>query len=399
MDKQIKLYSVDTRSFYNTEEQEINNKLIEVTMNLNSLKDYYIVVYAKEQIIKLNIKEKTNYEFKDLEDFCNKKQNKHTKKYINTLIKSNKDYSKSKELQEILAQNEYYNEWTYNERKTKTNVGKKSKLELLKNELETKIGINTVVRNLIPTKANFHNEVATFDSDLVRMLKLPINEITTDIIIIRALHYSALEQLVLNGFDYTIEVDGVSTTDHYIFYTASAGQVRKKKSIFMKESVWKDYADSLTNGLSREMINNLGGISINKWLAYLSLQSSSTDEWEEFDIDKAIVVPDYFTNVTGQFDYIEKLEKTRTIKDAEGKDIEETYFELQKPKLNETKTVKIEHSDGCGLILEGNKNFQFRLPWFKGLLSPCSDTNVLEFCDTYNESKYITTDIYSKVWI
>ena len=45
-------------------------------------------------------------------------------------------------------------------------------------------------------------------------------------------------------------------------------------------------------GLSIESINEQGGMNINKFLAYLALCNSATDEWKNFDIDKSIVVDD-----------------------------------------------------------------------------------------------------------
>ena len=50
-------------------------------------------------------------------------------------------------------------------------------------------------------------------------------------------------------------------------------------------------------GLTVDHINKLGGINVNKFIAYLALCNSATDVWEDFDIDKAIVVDDLETLV------------------------------------------------------------------------------------------------------
>ena len=58
-------------------------------------------------------------------------------------------------------------------------------------------------------------------------------------------------------------------------------------------------------GLTIEKINEKGGINPNKFLSYLALSNSATDPWNDFDIDKSIVVEDFETNVQGEVDYID----------------------------------------------------------------------------------------------
>lgn len=384
MKNQIQLYSIDTRAFYNKGERIKNKHFCKVSSVINLIEEFVLIKNADNK-------------YKDTYDTLGKLhkalQNKHIKKYINNLKKQNKEYIKSDAFEKLLAQNinekqkKFYYKWTHSERKTKTSEGIKSKSEILKNALNTLLENNKEVRNLIPNKLNNYNKIATFDSDLVRTLNLATNEITTDIIVIRTFHYCVLRQLICDGFNHG--------EDHYIFFTASAGQIRKKKIVMIKESVWDKHKDTLTCGLSRETINKLGGANINKYLAYLSLISSATDEWIDFDITKAIVIPDFETDVEGNFDYIEKKEKTRDIKDENGEVKTETYYELQTPELNKPMTVTIPHSDGCGIILEGDKNFQFRLAWFKGLLTP---VDVIGWADQYNNSSYKIVDIYGKEW-
>ena len=93
------------------------------------------------------------------------------------------------------------------------------------------------------------------------------------------------EELILNGFLWNGE--------KYIVYTASAGQIRTKKTVFIKEKTWKMYEKTITCGMTDELINKRGKININKFLAYKALQNSATEQWMDFDISKAIVVKDF----------------------------------------------------------------------------------------------------------
>ena len=79
----------------------------------------------------------------------------------------------------------------------------------------------------------------------------------------------------------------------------------QKNAFFIKESVFEKHRNTLMCGLSEDQINSLGGVNINKYLAYLALCNSATDKWEDFDIDKAIVVEDMETLVNGVVDFID----------------------------------------------------------------------------------------------
>ena len=42
-----------------------------------------------------------------------------------------------------------------------------------------------------------------------------------------------------------------------------------------------------------DKINSKGGNNVNKHLAYMALANSATDQWNDFDIDRCIVVDDF----------------------------------------------------------------------------------------------------------
>jgi len=219
--------------------------------------------------------------------------------------------------------------------KTKNNAGIKKLKEDLKNEfIKNKGG----VRDLNPFKLRDNKIVSVFESALTRTFKLSANTLTKDIFIIQTFYFSVIEDLIKNGFTYNRE--------KYVCFTASAGQIRTKKTVFLKESLLQLHSKTLMCGLTED---GIGEININKYLAYLALCNSATDKWNSFNIEKAIVVDDMETEVEGLVDFID--EKT---------------YKIERKKMN----VNIPHTDGCGMMLPSvsRRSFMVRLPWMKGLL-------------------------------
>ena len=104
----------------------------------------------------------------------------------------------------------------------------------------------------------------------------------------------------------------------------------------------------------------------------MALTNSATDEWEDFDIDKTIVINDYETNVSGVYDLVDDVDYS--IKRING-------------------LVPIPHTDGAGMMLPSlGKNRMVRLPWIKGLLG------VFDFVEFIKENNCspIIEDIYGQ---
>lgn len=225
LNKQFKLYSVDTRSFYNKKEKEKDEIIKEVNIKLYLIKQLTLINegnYNYEDEDHKYLNEYKN-QYSTLEEFKEAKKSKVIKRDINKIVKEHKNTIKTKEFKELLNKNEYYKDWNYKVRKTKNNPGQKSKLEELKSELSKLIknNIEKVDRELDPTKISKFNLVAMFDGALSRILRLEQDGITEDLIIIRIFHYDILDNLLHKGFNYKGE--------HYVFYTAGAGQIRKRK--------------------------------------------------------------------------------------------------------------------------------------------------------------------------
>ena len=158
-----------------------------------------------------------------------------------------------------------------------------------KANLITEMNKNKTIRDLRVDSVKDSDIISIFDSVLTRTLKLKENTLSTDVIVVRSYYYRILKDLITDGF--------IFNNEKYIYYTSSAGQIRTKKSLFIKESVWEKYKDTLTCGLSVDEINEKGGSNVNKYLSYLALSNSATVEWKGFNINKTIVVDDLATNV------------------------------------------------------------------------------------------------------
>lgn len=389
MEKQFKIFSVDTKAFYTDEEREINNERFLIKQEIGLIETWaiYKFIYDKEDVTYQEFKNRTNYfnelkskkekttseevELKELRDFFSKPR-KSSKKSIEyktaqelKLEKEIKGFKSEKELKsrakEYLVDNELYK-------------GFKRDLSRVDNKLNEFMQKSTT-RRLSNKALTEFNQVTLFDNSLSRIMNISPDNVVTDLIIVRAYHYKVLEQLIENGFIY---IDDNGEIIEYRVFTSSAGQIRNKKVVFIRKDKWEKYERALMCGLTIKDINESteGGCNINKFLAYLALCNSATDEIVDFDINKAIVIEDFESDVFGEIDYIDN--KT---------------FEVTR----KTMSIPIPHSDGCGWVLPkvSKKNFMVRLPWVKGLLTP---VDYLGFCDEYRDSNYKITDIYGKVW-
>lgn len=231
-------------------------------------------------------------------------------------------------------------------KKLKEKITKENKrIQRLKDILRSTFSQNKKIRVLNKEKIQFKNIISIFDSVLTRTLGIEQNTLSEDIVVVQTYFFEILKDIITHGFLYENE--------KYVILTASAGQIRTKKTVFIKESVFENHKPSLMCGLTNDIINNSKeqGMNVNKFLAYLALSNSATEEWKDFDIKKSIVVDDLETNVRSLVDYIDR----------------ETY-EIERKEMD----VPITHTDGCGMMLPhiSKKSFMVRLPWVKGLLVP-----------------------------
>lgn len=357
LDKQINVLALDTSDFYSNEEKRLHG----INYRLRSEKNRLV---NGGKIGKRTVTGTKELERRIAEYRIGKEELKH-------ICDGEYDFSVHGDDADIVSSlcHEYIEK-----RKIVAYKNKKAKevkdrlLELLENKVNANIasGSKHHIRTLRDDAVTDNKVIAVFDSYFTRTIGAKPNEFSDDFMIVKVFYFSVAQDLIYNGFTYKGE--------RYIYFTSSAGQIRTKKCVFVKESVWKRYEKSIMCGLTLDDINAKGGNNPNKHLAYLALSNSATDVWEEFDIDKSIVIDDFETEVFGTFDFVSDIDYTITREHG------------HKP---------IAHTDGAGMMLPNafgvpQKNMMVRLPFVKGLLGVF---DYLKFID-YHECSPIIKDIY-----
>ena len=365
LDVQVQILSVDTGDFYSNREAMLHwlNHKLRIERNELKKKENDIANKLFEYgIDKNDLSAILNYEF-DFDSFDNG----------SVLSELGEEYCKVTELIKL--------------KNRKIKESKNKLLKLLANKVESNVVTNGThhireLRNLNPSgdKGNIYKYaeepfndkkiISVFDSAFTRMIGAKQDELSEDFMVVQVYYFDIIKDLIYHGFTYKGE--------KYIYFTSSAGQIRTKKTVFIKESVWKKYEKTIMCGLTIDSINAKGGNNPNKHLAYMALTNSATDVWEEFDIDKAIVVDDFETDVYGTYDLVDDADYSiKRVSDY----------------------VPITHTDGAGMMLpcafgKTQKNQMVRLPWIKGLLGVF---DFKRFIEVNNCSSKIT-DIYGRTW-
>ena len=368
LEKQIDIYSLDTGDFYSNHEAHLHwlnhtlrvekNQLINgftLTNKFNKNKRTIVGLKEVERKLKdfgLNDSDlskivKGNYEFGLVDEtdrdnvislcerYCN------IKKIID--IKNVKIKESKEKLLKLLA--------------NKTEINKQTK---------GKNHIRELREDAVSDKKIISAIISVFDSSFTRMISAEQDKLCEDFVVVQIYYFSVLKDLINFGFVYKGE--------KYIYFTSSAGQIRTKKTVFVKESVWNKHEKTIMCGLTLNEINKKGGNNPNKHLAYLALNNSATDVWKEFDIDKTIVIDDFETNVFGTYDFVDETDySVKRISDY----------------------VPITHTDGAGMILPNafgvkQNNQMVRLPWIKGLLGVFDYKRFIEV----NNCSSVIKDIY-----
>ncbi len=396
---QVALYSIDTNYFMFEKEKD----LFEEKMFLHLIKkgksskekiEKYKTDYSEitEKYFQLQILKKIRKTFKYIE--ANKKENQLHNEYLKNEIEIENVLKELKDLP-------------------------KDKIKKLKELLDKEFEINTNKQRCLTQELKIRDRILMFESNLSRTLNLKINDVPTDdIFIIRVLHYPVFESICKNGFTYN---------NKYVMFTASAGMIRNKKVIFIKENLIKNDDETLTDigntifcGLDREKINEIRkefidgkeedvqGMVLNKYLAYTSLVATASQPLKGFDIDRSIVVDDFTT-------FVNELVENITYPDKNNNELWQTE---RKPM-----SIELQTFDGAGICTDFTG--QIRLPYIKGLMIefPIREfiqmkrkeekekygnyfTNIGKVKDIYNETydvleddiKYIFTKSQFKMW-
>ena len=311
------VYGLDTSCFYTDEEKAIENRIIRAKYLLKTLDEWI----NKEKITS---------------GFLHKKVTRRSRKHNCKYMLSHK--RRRDVLRRFIANHKAQ----------------------LKDLLAKNIPLTREVR---PSTLTIRRQVSIFDSNLTRCFGLKERQLNEEIVIVQVYFFDVVKSILHNGF--------MMNGKKYVFFSASAGQIRTKKFVAVREDLLKEHWNTLTAGMTIEEINAKGGININKFLAYTALSNSATDLWKEFDIDRCVVVEDFENNVNGFVDFMSDKD-----------------FSITRQQMD----VPIAQTDGCGMMLPSvsKKNFMVRLPFVKGLLGTF---DFIKFIEQHDCSP-IVTDIY-----
>lgn len=362
LDKQIQIISTDTAGFYSNHEIHLHLSNHRLRAERNRLVNGGFIKNSDGKT------KRTIIGLKDIE--CKLLEYGVNKNDLSLIQSGEYDISKIENSNEIFnLVEQYYKIKDIVAIKNKAIKETKDKLlKILSHKVKANIQSNGKhhIRELRQNQTSNTNIISVFDSAFTRMIGAKQDELCEDFMVIQVYFFDILKDILLYGFIYKGE--------KYIYFTSSAGQIRTKKTVFIKESVWKKYEKTIMCGLTVDAINAKGGNNPNKYLAYLALNNSATDEWKEFNIDKTIVVDDFETNVFGTYDLVDDTDYSIT---------------------RQTGHVPIPHTDGAGMILPNafgkkQKNKMVRMPWVKGLLGVF---DFVRFIQVHNCSPIIK-DIY-----
>lgn len=343
LDKQYYMYSVDTGHFYSSRENYLHHMNYKYRRERNFIRNKLPEI---EKCLKA-----FGYSRDDIKNLKN-----HKKEKVKLIPSSEDTVSKYLRWAELIR---------HKGKKAKESKDKLLTLlsnKVLQNELtDGKDHIRTIKEGSLKDT----DIISVFDSALSRTIGVRQDELTDALIVVQVYYLDVFKDISFYGFTYKGQ--------KYVYFTSSAGQIRKKKAVFIKENVWEKIEKTVMCGLTIDSVNAKGGNNVNKHLAYMALANSATDEWKEFDIDKTIVIDDFETDVYGTVDFVDETDYSITRK---------------------TDYVPIPHTDGAGMILPtfSTKNFMFRAPWIKGLLGVF---HFRKFIEANNFSPVIK-DIYGK---
>lgn len=311
----------------------------------------------------------------------------------------------------------------------------KYKKQLLRDTFSKNINkLRTVHEERVYKNIEQFRNINIFESDLTRTFKCQDTEHSYDIISVVTYYTEIFENIIHNGF--------MCYGKKFVFYTAGAGQTRNKKSTFVSEDKLKESFGKLFCGLDYDKINKLGGMNTNKFLAYTSLPQTNSEIWEDFNIDRAIVIEDIEFKIPDQevrFIYTEtpadkerlfelnkeldninselkelkylkskyekgykrekeEIEKEKILKQNKKdviqkiQDLKDTYHKTKIGKMD----VEIPFTDGFGISLKKMSTSMVRLPFVKGLLDYCSKNKFIKYCKENNVKINEVKDIYGK---
>ena len=159
------------------------------------------------------------------------------------------------DLQDDINEYIYWNKLIVHKRK-KAYESKDKLLTLLANKMAQNEATDGKdhIRCVRESELHDNNVISVFESSLTRTIGIKRDELTDALIVVQVYYFDVFKDISFYGFMYKGE--------KYKYFTSSAGQIRKKKAVFIKESVWNDIEKTVMCGLTIEAINAKGGNNV-----------------------------------------------------------------------------------------------------------------------------------------
>lgn len=233
------MYSIDTGHLYSNHELYLHNQNRKYRMERNYVKNKFDKI--TEELKKTGV---TKEEFREL-----KKEGTIPERFINL-------YNSDSTIKDLFDDYILCDKLIVHKRK-KAYESKDKLLKLISNKIKQNELTNGKdhIRILREDKLNDNNVISVFESFLTRTIGVEQDQFTDDLMVMQVYYFDVFKDACFYGFMYKGE--------KYCYYTSSAGQIRKKKAVFIKESTWNRIQKTIMCGLTIDSINSKGGINVN----------------------------------------------------------------------------------------------------------------------------------------
>lgn len=242
LDTQINMYLIDTGTFYSNHEKYLHDMNCKYRRERNYINNKLPPIEDKLR--------EAGYSDRDI-----------------SLMKRDKldevEAAILPDTQDLIDEYVFLNSLIIHKRK-KAHQSKEQLLSLLANKISQNEKTNgrDHIRHVRETDLHDNNVISVFESSLTRTIGIKQDELTDALMVVQVYYFDVFKDISFYGFMYKGE--------KYKYFTSSAGQIRKKKAVFIKESVWNDIEKTVMCGLTIDAINAKGGNNVNKHLAYMA---------------------------------------------------------------------------------------------------------------------------------
>jgi len=247
LDRQLQIYSIDTGYFYTNKEARLHKKIHTLREEKNQIKKGGYITKSNGEVKRIivgykEIEKKLNLYGLDENDFSDIVKDK----FDYALWGGNEDVvfwaKKYKKLRDLMS--------------VKTNAihnVEEALLKLLSVKVEANIKSKGKhhIRKVRENEISNDDIISVFESSFTRTIQAKQDELCKDFMVIQVYYFDIIKDLIYHGFEFEGE--------KYIYFTSSAGQIRTKKVVFIKESIWKQHEKTIMCGLTVDEINRRGG--------------------------------------------------------------------------------------------------------------------------------------------